>query len=54
MGQGYMFASKRFICMVPIFSFLVLYSNTVMKKTVINFKVGFVTFSMPDFIENLL
>ena len=46
MGQGYIFASKRFICMVTyIYSFLILFS----KHSNVNNKVGFVAFSTPRF-----
>ena len=50
MGQGYIFASERFICMVTYAFFL----NSHFLHSNVNNKGGFVKFSTPDFVENLL
>ena len=47
MGQGYIFASERFICMVTYIFFL----NSLFLHSNVNNKVDFVKFSTPDFVE---
>ena len=50
MGQDYIFVSETFICMVTYIFFL----NSIFYYRNVNNNVGFVKFSTPDFVENLL